>query len=206
MSHTNTMNFTQTLTLTGRHVTLEPLAVEHSDGLALAAADGNVWKLWFTSVPAPQDMRTEIERRLKLHTEGSMLPFTVRRNDNGNLCGMTTYMHIDAANHRLEIGSTWYAQSAQRSAINTEAKLLLLTYAFEVLGCIAVEFRTHWMNHASRAAITRLGAKQDGILRNHQQLADGSLRDTVVFSIIASEWLTVRRHLLHELTRREVPC
>jgi len=194
------------LTLAGRHVALEPLTLAHRDALAAAAADGELWKLWYTSVPAPQQMQTEIERRLGLQQQGSMLPFAIRRSDTGALCGMTTYMHIDAANHRLEIGSTWYAQSAQRTAINTEAKLLLLTHAFETWACIAVEFRTHWMNQQSRAAIARLGAKQDGILRNHQRLADGSLRDTVVFSIIASEWPTVRRHLQFKLDRKEMPC
>jgi N-acetyltransferase len=200
------MNLTSPRTLTGRHVTLEPLASEHLDGLAAAVADGELWRLWYTSVPAPEQMQAEIARRLDLQAQGSMLPFAIRRTDSGALCGMTTYMHIDAANQRLEIGSTWYAKSAQRSAINTEAKLLLLTHAFETLGCIAVEFRTHWMNQQSRAAIARLGAKQDGILRNHQQLADGSYRDTVVFSIIESEWPMVRRHLQFKLERKELPC
>jgi N-acetyltransferase len=200
------MNLISPRTLTGRHVTLEPLAPEHLDGLAAAVADGELWRLWYTSVPAPEQMQAEIARRLDLQAQGSMLPFAIRRTDSGALCGMTTYMHIDAANQRLEIGSTWYAKSAQRSAINTEAKLLLLTHAFETLGCIAVEFRTHWMNQQSRAAIARLGAKQDGILRNHQQLADGSYRDTVVFSIIESEWPMVRRHLQFKLERKELPC
>jgi N-acetyltransferase len=200
------MNLISPRTLTGRHVTLEPLASEHLDGLAAAVADGELWRLWYTSVPAPEQMQAEIARRLDLQAQGSMLPFAIRRTDSGALCGMTTYMHIDAANQRLEIGSTWYAKSAQRSAINTEAKLLLLTHAFETLGCIAVEFRTHWMNQQSRAAIARLGAKQDGILRNHQQLADGSYRDTVVFSIIESEWPMVRRHLQFKLERKELPC
>lgn len=194
------------LTLAGRHVALEPLTPQHRDALAAAAADGELWKLWYTSIPAPEQMPAEIERRLGLQQAGSMLPFVVRRLGSGAVCGMTTYMHIDAANHRLEIGSTWYAKSVQRTALNTEAKLLLLTHAFETLQCIAVEFRTHWMNQQSRAAIARLGARQDGILRNHQRLADGSLRDTVVFSIIASEWPTVRRHLQFKLDRKEVPC
>jgi RimJ/RimL family protein N-acetyltransferase len=200
------MNLISPRTLTGRHVTLEPLAPEHREGLAAAAADGELWRLWYTSVPTPEQMQTEIARRLDLQAQGSMLPFAIRRTDSGALCGMTTYMHIDAANQRLEIGSTWYAKSAQRSAVNTEAKLLLLAHAFETLGCIAVEFRTHWMNQQSRAAIARLGAKQDGILRNHQRLADGSLRDTVVFSIIESEWPMVRRHLQFKLERKELPC
>lgn len=189
------------ITLAGEHATLEPLDPIHHDGLQHAVADGALWRLWYTAIPAPDAMRSEIARRLALQESGSMLPFAVRRADNGALCGMTTYMNIDAANRRLEIGSTWYAASAQRCAINTECKLMLLRHAFETLGCIAVEFRTHWMNHASRQAIARLGAKQDGILRNHMRMADGSLRDTVVFSIIASEWLTIKRHLLHQLER-----
>ncbi len=193
------MAFIEPITLTGHHVTLEPLAREHADGLALAAADGKLWELWYTSVPKPDAMSAEIGRRLDLRRAGSMLPFSVRRNDTGALCGMTTYMNVDAVHRRVEIGSTWHAQSAQRTGINTESKLLLLTHAFETLDCIAVEFRTSFMNLQSRAAIARLGAKQDGILRNHQRLADGSLRDTVVFSIIESEWPAVRRHLQFKL-------
>ncbi|SNS68482.1 Protein N-acetyltransferase, RimJ/RimL family [Noviherbaspirillum humi] len=193
--------FLQPVTLSGRHVALEPLSMDHLQGLQLAVADGELWKLWYTTIPKPEDMAREIERRLELQAKGSMLPFAVRRSDDDALCGMTTYMNADAVNRRLEIGSTWYAASAQRSAINTEAKLMLLTHAFERLQCIAVEFRTHWMNQQSRAAIARLGAKQDGILRSHQRMPDGSLRDTVVFSIIASEWPTVRQHLQHKLDR-----
>lgn len=194
------------ITLSGQHVVLEPLTLEHHDGLAEASADGDLARLWYTTVPAPEQMAAEIERRLGLQAAGSMLPFTVRRVDTGAICGMTTYMHIDNLNQRVEIGSTWYARSAQRSPINTEAKLLLLGHAFEDLDCIAVEFRTHWMNQQSRAAITRLGAKQDGILRNHQRLPDGSYRDTVVFSIIESEWPMVRRHLQHQLEPRQESC
>ena len=195
------MAFIEPITLTGQHVSLEPLAREHADGLALAAADGNLWELWYTSVPKPDAMPAEIGRRLDLRRAGSMLPFSVRRNDTGALCGMTTYMNVDAVHRRVEIGSTWHAQSAQRTGINTESKLLLLTHAFDTLHCIAVEFRTSFMNLQSRAAIARLGAKQDGILRNHQRLADGSFRDTVVFSIIESEWPAVRRHLQFKLAR-----
>jgi N-acetyltransferase len=194
------------VTLTGRHVQLEPLARDHLEPLQDAARDGQLWKLWYTSVAAPEQMAQEIERRLQLQANGSMLPFAVRRQDTGQLCGMTSFMHIEAVHRRLEIGSTWLAQSAQRSAINTEAKALLLSHAFETLGCIAVEFRTHFMNHQSRNAILRLGAKQDGILRNHQLMPDGSYRDTVVFSIIASEWPTVKQHLQYQLTRQELPC
>jgi RimJ/RimL family protein N-acetyltransferase len=200
------MNFTEPVTLKGAHVLLEPLGIGHLDGLVDAVRDGELWKLWYTSVPKPESMRQEIERRLDLQSKGSMLPFTVRRAGDGAVCGMTTYMNIDAVHKRVEIGSTWYAKSAQRTGINTEAKLLLLTHAFEVLGCIAVEFRTHWMNQQSRTAIARLGAKQDGVLRNHQRMADGSLRDTVVFSIIESEWPTIKRHLQYQLERRGSPC
>jgi RimJ/RimL family protein N-acetyltransferase len=195
------MQLTEPLMLTGERVLLEPLAASHADALAQAAADGELWKLWYTSVPKPENMEREIARRLGLHAAGSMLPFTIRRNDTGAPCGMTTFMNIDAVHRRVEIGSTWLAHSAQRTGINTEAKLLLLTHAFETLGCIAVEFRTSFMNMQSRAAIARLGAKQDGILRNHQKTPEGILRDTVVFSIIESEWPTVKRHLNFALAR-----
>lgn len=187
------------LTLRGQHATLEPLAPEHHDALIAAVSDGSLWKLWYTSIPKPDGMEAEIARRLDLHAKGSMLPFVVRRKDTGTLCGMTTFMNIDAVNRRVEIGSTWMAASAQRTLINTECKLMLLTHAFETLACIAVEFRTHWMNHQSRAAIARLGAKQDGVLRNHMRMPDGSLRDTVVFSITDSEWPAVKRHLQNKL-------
>ena len=196
------MPFLEPVTLVGDIVTLEPLSEEHHDGLVRASEDGRLFDLWYTSVPGPDTMRAEITRRLRLFQEQSMLPFTVRRNDTGAICGMTTYMNVDSRNRRVEIGSTWTAASSQRTGVNTESKLLLLTHAFEELGCIAVEFRTHWLNHASRAAIARLGAKQDGILRNHRRLPDGTLRDTVVFSIIESEWPTVKSALLHKLRLR----
>ena len=195
------MDFIRPITLLGAHVALEPLQPSHASELALAAADGELWKLWYTSVPRPDAMAAEIDRRLRLQQQGSMCPFAVRRNDTGALCGMTSFMNIDATHRHVEIGSTWHAASAQRTGINTESKLLLLTHAFETLACIAVEFRTNAMNLQSRAAIARLGAKQDGILRNHQRTADGLLRDTVVFSIIESEWPTVRRHLQCKLAR-----
>jgi len=193
--------FLTPVTLQGELVTLEPLSLEHHDELVTATNDGRLWELWYTSVPGPDGMRAEIQRRLRLLAEGSMLPFAVRRADTGAICGMTTFMNADAANRRVEIGSTWTAKSAQRTGVNTASKLLLLTHAFEELDCIAVEFRTHWLNHQSRAAIARLGAKQDGVLRNHQRMPDGSLRDTVVFSITAAEWPAVRNHLQHALRR-----
>jgi len=191
--------FAQPITLSGRHVALEPLAYAHHDELVDAVRDGELWKLWYTAVPTAEGMRTEIERRLGLQKTGSMLPFAVRSLVGGKIVGMTTYMNIDANNRRVEIGSTWYAKSVQRTPLNTEAKLLLLTHAFEALSCIAVEFRTGFFNFTSRRAIERLGAKQDGILRSHQRYADGSLRDTVAFSIIASEWAAVKQHLQFKL-------
>ncbi|HZQ90653.1 MAG TPA: GNAT family protein [Terriglobales bacterium] len=191
--------FTAPITLRGRHAALEPLSLEHHDGLVAAARDGELWKLWYTVVPSPEGMRAEIERRLDLQRSGSMLPWTVRDLAGGGIVGMTSFMNIDARNRRVEIGSTWYAQSAQRTAINTECKLLLLAYAFEKLACIAVEFRTSFFNHASRRAIERLGAKQDGILRSHQLHSNGALRDTVVYSIIAAEWPAVKQHLQFKL-------
>jgi len=193
------MTILSPVTLAGKLATLEPLSQDHHDGLVEAAKDGELWNLWYTSVPRPEAMRAEISRRLELLASGSMLPFTARRNDTGQVIGMTTYMNVDETNRRVEIGSTWMAASAQRSGTNTECKLHLLTHAFDQLQCIAVEFRTHWMNKQSRTAIARLGAKQDGILRNHQRMGDGSMRDTVVFSIIESEWPAVRNELQRRL-------
>jgi len=191
--------FTDPITLSGRHAALEPLAYDQHDGLVAAVRDGELWKLWYTAIPTPEGMRAEIERRLGLQQAGSMLPFAVRKLASGKIAGMTTYMNVDAKNRRVEIGSTWYAESAQRTPLNTECKLMLLTRAFETLDCIAVEFRTGFFNYASRRAIARLGAKQDGILRSHQHYANGSVRDTVVFSIIAQEWPAVKHHLEFKL-------
>lgn len=192
----------QSITLTGTHVELVPLSPEHADDLVAAVRDGELWRLWYTAIPAPDRMAAEIARRLALQAAGSMLPFTVLDGPGGRVVGMTTFMNIDAAAPRVEIGSTWYAARVQRSALNTEAKRLLLAHAFETLGCLAVEFRTHFFNHASRRAIERLGAKLDGVLRNHTRVADGTLRDTCVYSITQSEWPTVRSHLTWQLTRR----
>ena len=188
------------ITLRGKYVTLEPLTMDHHDGLVAAASDGELWDLWYTSVPRPEGMRAEIERRLALQAAGSMVPFTTRLNDPetgepGRIVGMTTYMNIDATLPRLEIGSTWNAAGVQGSGSNPDSKKLLLQHAFETLGCVAVEFRTHWMNMQSREAIARLGAKQDGVLRAQTAMPDGSLRDTVVFSILAAEWPQVRNGL-----------
>ncbi|MGZ3242124.1 MAG: GNAT family N-acetyltransferase [Burkholderiaceae bacterium] len=195
------MTFIKPITLKGQYATLEPLTPEHCDELKIAVADGELWKLWYTFIPKPQDMPAEIERRLGLQTQGNWVPFAIRRNDTKTICGMTNYMNIDAPNRRVEIGGTWHAKSAQRTFVNTECKLMLLTHAFENLKCISVEFRTNFMNHQSREAIARLGAKQDGILRNHMLNSDGTYRDTVAFSIIESEWPTVKNHLRHKLDR-----
>jgi RimJ/RimL family protein N-acetyltransferase len=192
------MGFLDPVTLTGELVTLEPLRADHHDELVAAASDGRLWELWYTSVPSPQDMRADIDRKL---AEPTTLPFTVRRNDTGALVGVTTYLNAEPEVPRLEIGATWTAASAQRTGVNAESKLLLLTHAFEELGCLAVEFRTHWHNIQSRTAIARLGAKQDGVLRNHRRLPDGSLRDTVVFSILDTEWPAVRNGLQYRLAR-----
>jgi RimJ/RimL family protein N-acetyltransferase len=194
------------VTLTGKYVVLQPLSHEHHDGLLAAARDGELWKLWYTSVPAPDGMAAEIDRRLALQEQGSMLPFTARLVDPatggpGRVIGMTTYMNIDAATPRLEIGSTWNAASVHGTGTNPESKLLLLRHAFETLGCPAVEFRTHWLNHQSREAIARLGAKQDGVLRSHSRSQDGVLRDTVVFSILEHEWPMVRNGLEFRLAK-----
>ena len=191
----------QPVTLSGSHVELMPLSTGHHDDLVAAAHDGDLWQLWYTTVPSPAEMRAEIDRRLALQASRSMLPFTVIDRETGQVAGMTTYMNIDTVNRRVEIGSTWYAKRVQRTAINTEAKLLLLAHAFDTLGCIAVEFRTHFMNHASRRAIERIGAKPDGILRNHSVAPNGTLRDTCVYSIIAPEWPTVRAHLKWQLEK-----
>ena len=189
------MAFIEPVTLEGRHATLEPLAREHEADLRRAAADGELWRLWYTSAPAPDKTGAYIEAALRMREELGAMSFAVRDNVAAEIVGCTRYFNVDAPNRRLEIGHTWYAAHAQRTAINTECKLLLLTHAFEKLKCIAVEFRTHWFNYASREAIARLGAKQDGVLRNHQISPDGSYRDTVVFSIIESEWPAVKQHL-----------
>ena len=195
------MAFVQPVTLTGTHATLEPLAREHLAGVRAAAADGELWKLWYTSVPAPEAVGAWLEAALDMRERLGALPFVVRSNASGEIVGSTRYFNVDAAHRRLEIGHTWYAKRAQRSAVNTECKLLLLTHAFEALRCIAVEFRTHFFNFASRAAIARLGAKQDGILRNHQIMPDGTRRDTVLFSVIDGEWPAVKRNLQFLLDR-----
>jgi RimJ/RimL family protein N-acetyltransferase len=195
------MAWPEPVVLASARVRLEPLELRHEADLIEAVRDGELWRLWYTSIPPPERMRAEIDRRRVLQAAGSMLPFAVIDSAGGKAVGMTTYMNIDATNRRLEIGSTWYRRAVQRSDINTHCKLLLLAHAFEKLDCIAVEFRTHFFNHQSRRGIERLGAKLDGILRSHQLATDGTLRDTCVYSIIASEWPTVKSHLHFQLTK-----
>lgn len=190
------------ISLHGDTVFLEPLTLARHDELLEAVQDGELWKLWYTFIPAPEQMKADIQKRLEQQSKGTMLPFAVIAADTGKAVGITTYLNIDAEARRVEIGGTWYRKQVQRTALNTECKLMLLTHAFDNLNCIAVEFRTHFFNYQSRRAIERLGAKLDGILRNHRRSSDGTLRDTCVYSIIASEWPTVRSHLRHRLATR----
>ncbi len=195
------MSWLSSVTLSNEFVELVPLEAAHEPELVAAANDGELWRLWYTMIPEPVGMAAEIDRRLSLPCAGSMLPFTIIDKPSGKAVGMTTFMNADKANRRVEIGSTWYAQSMQRTGINRKCKLLMLTHAFESWNCIAVEFRTHFFNKQSRLAIEGLGAKLDGILRNHAIMADGNLRDTCVYSILKSEWPTVMRHLEFQVTR-----
>ncbi|XDD49346.1 GNAT family N-acetyltransferase [Leptospira sp. WS92.C1] len=189
------------ISLIGDHAELHPLKPEHHDELVKATQDGELWKLWFTAVPSPETMKTWIQTALAEQKEKQSLPFVVKRKSDQKILGSTRYMNIEKISNRLEIGSTWYCREAQKTAINTECKLLLLEHAFENLECIAVEFRTHRLNEESRRAISRLGAVQDGILRNHRIMPNGTLRDTVVYSILSSEWPTVKSHLRFKLRR-----
>ena len=192
--------FLEPVLLVGEHVRLEPLGTQHVAGLAVASADGDVWRTWTTWVPAPPDVAADVDRRLAGHAAGRLLPWATCL-PNGTPVGETTYWDIDAANRRVEIGATWLAASVRGTQVNAEAKLLQLSHAFDRLDCVAVEFRTHWHNRTSRRAIEALGAKQDGVLRNHRTMSDGSLRDTVVFSIVRDEWPAVRSGLRARLGR-----
>ena len=204
MDTASTSPWTQPVMLAGRHVRLEPLRAEHADGLRLALSDGELWRLWYTHVPAPDGVEAYIAEALRGQAAPDALPFVVLDAD-GAVAGCTRYCNIAASQRRLEIGYTWYARRVQRTGLNTEAKRLLLAHAFEDLGAIAVEFRTHWFNQRSRTAIARLGAKQDGVLRNFNRDPDGAFRDTVVFSIIESEWPAVRKHLDFQLAHGGAP-
>ena len=187
--------------LKGASVKLIPLNLSHAEDLKEAVADGQLNNLWYTNIPDEGGVEAEIERRLKLEKLGSMAPFSVVELKRDKAVGMTTFMNMDPINRRLEIGSTWYRDDVQRTSINTESKLLLMGYAFEKLNCIAVEFRTHFMNRQSRRAIERLGAKLDGILRSHMIIANGTIRDTVVYSVIRSDWEAVKANLKWMLKR-----
>ena len=186
--------------LSGEHVTLEPLSRAHADGLRAALAGGELAKLWYTNVPAPEGVDGYIDAALAMRDRGQAWPYAVL-DAQGDVVGSTRYYDLDAQVPRLQIGYTFYAPRVQRTGLNTQAKLLLLQHAFEGLGCIAVGFETSWFNLASRTAIARLGAKQDGVLRNHRRHADGSPRDTVAFSIIDTEWTAVKRNLQYKLAR-----
>jgi RimJ/RimL family protein N-acetyltransferase len=195
--------FVEPVSLTGqRWVKLEPLSREHVPEIAEAAADGELGKLWFTHAPKAGIAEQWVETRLAVQKPDQGLTFVVRSLD-GTLVGSSSYLNVDASNRRLEIGNTWYVSSARRSGVNSETKLLMLGHAFDELGCVAVEFRTHFFNSTSRAAIERLGAKLDGILRSHQVLPDGSRRDTVVYSILDIEWPAVRNNLRYRLERND---
>ena len=197
--------FVEPVVLTGdQWVRLEPLRAEHIPDIEAAARDSDNGALWFTSAPTPGAAEAWVHRMIAMQEGDSGVTFVVRRLDGdlaGAAVGSTSMFHVDAANRRLEVGHTWYSSSVRRTGVNTETKLVLLTHAFETLGCVAVEFRTHYLNATSRAAIERLGAKLDGILRSHQLLPDGSRRDTAVYSILDIEWPAVRANLRHRLTR-----
>jgi N-acetyltransferase len=200
------MPWLQPVTLRSPSVTLAPLDHSHCEELIEAVNDGKLFDLWYTSIPTPEAMASLIEQRLEQRADGVILPFATIDNASGKAVGMTNYLNVDATNRRLEIGGTWYRKSIQRTGFNTQAKFLLLGHAFDTLNCIAVEFRTHFFNHQSRRAIERLGAKLDGILRSHQLATNGTLRDTCVYSIISSEWPTVKAHLSSLLTNRYLPA
>ena len=191
----------QPVTLEGRGVSLEPLRAEHHDDLVAAASDGRLWELWYTAVPEPERTRAYIEKALAGQRDGHMLPWVVRELGSGRIVGSTRFHDIVPAVDRVEIGYTWYAATWQRSHVNTTCKLLLLTHAFESLGCQVVGLRTDNFNLASQKAIERLGAKKDGVLRHHQARRDVTARDSVMYSILLSEWPDVKRHLELRLAR-----
>ena len=188
-------NWLDPIVLTGSQVELIPLEASHREGLVSAARDGKLWELWYTNIPSEDAMADYIRIALLEREQGKSLPFVVLRKSDRKVIGSTRFLNAKPQHKRVEIGATWYAKSFQRTGVNTECKYLMLTYAFEQLGAVAVEFRTHWHNHPSRNAILRLGAKQDGVLRNHRIDPSGGFRDTVVFSIIQLEWPVVKKSL-----------
>ena len=187
--------------LEGNGIRLEPLTLAHRDGLAAAAADGHLWELWFTSVPQPDETASYVEDALKGQEAGHMLPWAVRELTTGTIAGTTRYHDIVAQIDRVEIGYTWYAARWQRSHVNTTCKLLLLAHAFDVVGCHVVGLRTDNFNFASQRAIEALGARKDGVIRHHQARRDGTVRDSVMYSVLAAEWPDVKRHLALRLAR-----
>ena len=193
------------ITLTGRFVTLEPLSPKHLEGLQFAVVDGELWKLFFANAPTPENMSAWLDSALASQEDNSALAFAVRENYSGDIVGTTRYYDIEAKHRKLKIGYTWYAHRVQRSAVNTECKLLLLSHVFNQLKYNAVEFRTDWLNQTSQRAIERLGAKRDGVLRSDVILPDGRVRDTVVYSIISNEWPGVFQNLNFKLNSRQ-PC
>jgi RimJ/RimL family protein N-acetyltransferase len=196
------MKTPEPVTLEGHGVRLEPLAPEHAPALAAAAADGELWQLWYTSVPGPTQVERYITDALEGRRAGHMLPWIVRDAASNGIVGSTRYHDVVVAIDRVEIGYTWYGASWQRTHVNTACKLLLLQHAFDALGCAVVGLRTDNFNFRSQAAIAALGAKKDGVLRHHQARRDGTVRDSVMFSILATEWRDVRRHLELRLARR----
>jgi len=191
----------QEIELTGRNVKLVPLQISHKKALLKAASDGELWNLWYTSVPSSENIEQWFESAFTDKKSGVCLPFGVMLKESDKLIGSTRFCNADTQNRRIEIGHTWYGKSQQRSCVNTECKYLLLQHAFEQLKCIAVEFRTNWFNRTSRNAILRLGAKQDGVLRSHRVDDQGILRDTVVFSIIEMEWPVIKKSLKYEMDK-----
>ncbi|APC13348.1 MULTISPECIES: GNAT family N-acetyltransferase [Providencia] len=191
----------QTITLEGSHVRLEFLSHQYDQALSAMIQKDGLHKLWYTSVPEPENVAKDVDNRLKRFQQKEMLPFVVIDKKTGNAVGMTSYLRIDSVVRRVEIGATWYGKEVQRTAINTEAKYLLLQYAFEQLNCVAVELRTHFLNQQSRRAIERLGAKLDGVLRNHMLTRTGELRDSCIYSIIESEWPAIKRHLEWQMVK-----
>jgi RimJ/RimL family protein N-acetyltransferase len=188
-------------TLEGHGVRLEPLSPSHESGLCTAVADGRLWELWYTVVPEPEKMSKYVSDALAGHAAGTMMPWAVRELTTGDIVGSTRYHDVVAAIDRVEIGYTWYAQRWQRSHVNTACKLLLMTHAFETMGCQVVGLRTDNFNFRSQRAIEALGAQKDGVLRHHHPRRDGSARDSVMYSILVSEWPAVKRHLTHRLSR-----
>ncbi|QEU11033.1 GNAT family N-acetyltransferase [Dermabacter vaginalis] len=197
---------TSPLRLAGDFVVLEPLSLDHLEGLKDAVSDGELWKLWYANIAKPAEMRQDIERRLTLRDEGSMIPYTVIRkvdDDAGYIAGLTCILNIDRANRVAEIGATWYARSVQGTAVNPEAKFLLLRHLFEVEKFQRIELRTHALNRHSRSAIEKLGATFEGVMRRHRILKNGTTRDTALYSILDHEWPSVRAHLEYRLAQAQ---